>query len=118
MEFYTKVNNLCREKGISITALALELGFSKGTPTNWEKMTKPPRAENVKKIAEHLGVPVSYFDENTNQTIHDNHGVIGTNNGHIYNGISNETLGEIERELLAICSNLDTKRKNAEKLPS
>ena len=77
MTFYDKVNDLCKEHGISITSLALALGFSKGTPTNWKTMTKPPRAENVKKVADYFGVPTSYFNEATNQTIHDNHGIIG-----------------------------------------
>ena len=56
MTFYDRVNELCRERGISITALALALGFSKGTPSNWKTMTKPPRAENVKKVAEYFGI--------------------------------------------------------------
>lgn len=61
MDFYDRVNALCRERGISITALAIELGFSKGTPSNWKRMTKPPRAENVKKIADYFGIPVEYL---------------------------------------------------------
>ena len=111
MTFYDKVNELCREHGISITALALALGFSKGTPTNWKTMTKPPRAENVKKISEYFGVPVSYFTDGS-ATIHDNHGVIGDTHAPvtIHNG---SALGEIEQELLSICSRLDTKRKAA-----
>ena len=63
MAFYDKVNELCRERGISITALALAIGFSKGTPSNWKTMTKPPRADSVKKVAEYFGVPVSYFSD-------------------------------------------------------
>ena len=34
MQFFNKVQSLCQERGISVTALALALGFSKGTPTN------------------------------------------------------------------------------------
>jgi repressor LexA len=63
MGFYDKVYELCIKKGISITSLAMELGFSKGTPTNWKTMTKPPRAENVKKIADYFGVPVEFLIE-------------------------------------------------------
>ena len=63
MQFFNKVQSLCQERGISVTALALALGFSKGTPTNWKTMKKPPRAENVKKIADYFGVPPSYFSE-------------------------------------------------------
>lgn len=114
MIFYEKVNELCKEKGISITTLALELGFSKGTPTNWKTMTKPPRAENVKKISDYFGVPVSYFNETSKQTIHDNHGIIGNTHAPVtINGTPELMLGDIEKELITICSKLDMKRKNA-----
>ena len=66
MDFYDRVNALCRDRGISITALAIDIGFSKGTPSNWKRMINPPRAETVKKIADYFGVPVSYFTD-TNQ---------------------------------------------------
>lgn len=114
MTFYDRVNDLCRERGISITALAMALGFSKGTPSNWKTMTKPPRAENVKKIADYFGVPVSYFSETTNQTIHDNHGIIGNTHAPVtINGTPELALGDIEKELISICGKLDMKRKNA-----
>lgn len=67
MTFYEKVADLCRDRGISITALALDLGFSKGTPTNWKKMTKPPRAQNIKKLSEFFGVPITYFTEDAEE---------------------------------------------------
>lgn len=114
MTFYDKVNELCKERGISITALALALGFSKGTPSNWKGMTKPPRADTVKKVADYFGVSVSYFSEITNQTIHDNHGIIGNTLAPVtINGVPELALGDIEKELLSICGKLDMKRKNA-----
>ena len=61
MLFYDKINELCSKRGISITALAIELGLSKGTPTNWKKMTKPPRANTLKAIADYFGVTVEYL---------------------------------------------------------
>ena len=69
MNFYDKVNGLCRQKGISITALAVTLGFSKGSPTGWKTMKKPPRAANVKKIADYFGVSVDYFLEENNAPV-------------------------------------------------
>lgn len=62
MNFYDKVNSLCKQRGISISALAVELGYSKGTPTGWKTLSKP-RAANIKKIADYFNVPVSYFLE-------------------------------------------------------
>ncbi len=108
MEFYNKVNELCKKEGISITTLAQRLELSNSTPTNWKKMTNPPRAENVKKVADYFGVPVSYFSEKTNQTIQDNHGVIGNTHAPItiING-SEKKLSEQELALLEIFGKLD-----------
>lgn len=118
MEFYDRVNELCRERGMSITALAIALGFSKGTPSNWKTMTKPPRAENVKKIAEYFGVPVSSLTGYSSVDVHsvqDNHGIIGNTHAPVTINGSDAPggIGEIEREILSICSKLDTKRKAA-----
>ena len=111
MRFYERVNELCIKKGISITALAMELGFSKGTPTNWKTMTKPPRAENVKKIADFFGVSPAYFTEENYvdvQTVQENHGIIGHTHAPvtIING-SERKLSEQELELLSIFGKLD-----------
>ena len=115
MRFYEKVNELCIKKGLSITALAMELGFSKGTPTNWKTMTKPPRAENVKKIADYFGVSPAYFtDENyiDVQTVQDNHGIIGHTHAPvtIING-SERKLSEQEVALIDIFGKLDVIKK-------
>lgn len=58
MTFYEKVKNLCEIKGISITALAMELGFSKSAPTTWKNSDNLPRAATVKKIADFFGLTV------------------------------------------------------------
>ncbi|MBQ7897616.1 MAG: helix-turn-helix transcriptional regulator [Clostridia bacterium] len=59
--FYDRVNELCSRQGMSITALAVELGLSKGTPTNWKKMTQPPRRNTLKAVADYFGVSVEYL---------------------------------------------------------
>ena len=115
MRFYDRVNELCIKRGISITALAMELGFSKGTPTNWKTMTKPPRAENIKKIADYFDVSPSYLTEENCvgvQSVHDNHGIIGPNHAPvtIING-SERKLSEQELELLHIFDSLDVVKK-------
>lgn len=117
MTFYDRVNELCRERGISITALALALGFSKGTPSNWKTMTKPPRAENVKKVAEYFGVTVASLMGDSAvevHSVHNNNGIIGNTHAPVtINGAPELALGDIEKELLSICGKLDMKRKNA-----
>lgn len=59
--FYHRVNELCSRRGMSITALALELGLSKGTPTNWKRMTEAPRRNTVKAVADYFGVSVDFL---------------------------------------------------------
>lgn len=98
MRFYERVNELCIKKGISITALAMELGFSKGTPTNWKSMTNPPRAENVKKIADYFGVSPTYFTDDNSTAIQMPVALI--------NG-SEKELSAQELELLNIFNRLD-----------
>lgn len=58
MTFYEKVKSLCEIRGVSITTLALELGFSKSTPTTWKNSEGLPRAATVKKVADYFGMSV------------------------------------------------------------
>ena len=55
--FYENVKRLCADRGISITSLAIDLGFSRSAPSTWKIMTNPPRAVTVKKVAEYFSVP-------------------------------------------------------------
>ena len=112
MTFYEKVNALCLERGTSITAVATALGYSQSAPTTWKNSKGLPRANTIKKLSEYFGVPVSYFTDGST-TIHDNHGVIGDTHAPVTIHNGSESLGEMEKELLSICSKLDTKRKNA-----
>lgn len=63
--FYDNVKRLCAEKGIAITALALQLGFSRSAPNAWKNLTKPPRIATVKKIAEYFNVPTEALLEDS-----------------------------------------------------
>ena len=118
MNFYDKVNGLCRQRGISITALAVELGFSKGAPTGWKTLSKPPRAANVKKIADYFGVDVDYFsDDNSVNVVNGASAPVAITSGHhntvtLSNGETHtRELSEIETELLKVCEKLDTRKK-------
>ena len=109
--FYDKVKALCREHGISITRMAENLGFSKTTPTWWKGLKTPPRAETVKKVADYFKVPISYFDEESESALPPK-GKFGCS-GDKSLTLDMENIGEIERELLVICSKLDMKKKTA-----
>lgn len=100
MNFYDRVNELCIKKGMSVTALALELGFSKGTPSNWKTMTQPPRAKNLKKIADFFGVSPEYLlsepiDDSTEPPVPKNKGVKIPVLGKVQAGIPVEAVEEI-----------------------
>ena len=116
MDFYTKMINLCRQKGVSRSKMADDIGISRSAPQGWADKGAVPRFDTMKKIADYFGVPVSYFSEGdvSVHTVQDNHGIIGKTHAPVtINGSPEQILGDIERELLSICSKLDMKRKNA-----
>ena len=108
---------LCAERNESPTAVCTNIGLNKSAFSYWDEHTVP-RATTLQKVADYFGVPVSYFtEEHTTDvgTVHDNHGFIGNNHAtvNINNNLPESNLGEIEKELLAVCQKLDTKRKAA-----
>ncbi len=117
MTFYEKLQNLCIKNGTSATAVAIALGYSSSAATTWKNSKGMPRSSTVKKIADYFSVPVDYFYETTmDVTVHNNSGVVGNTHAPvtINNGISFDShIGDIEKEILNICSQLDIKRKNA-----
>ena len=58
---YEKIKELCKEKGISVTSVEKELGFSNGIISKWSKAE--PVVSNLKKIADFFGKPIEYFLE-------------------------------------------------------
>ena len=62
--FYDQLQQLCKEKGISMTKLVTDIGMSKSAVTYWRKTDTTPKAEIVQKIADYFEVPViSFFEE-------------------------------------------------------
>ena len=55
--FYDQLEKICKEKGISITPMVVDLGLSKGNIRNWKKGTLPKYETRI-KIAEYLKVPI------------------------------------------------------------
>ena len=51
---------LCNQKGISPTAVVVELGLSRGSVTSW-KDGKIPYQRTLAKIADYFGVSVDYL---------------------------------------------------------
>ena len=56
-----KVDELCKEKGISISRLEKECGIGNATIKGWDKSI--PRADTLKKVSDFFGKPIEYFLE-------------------------------------------------------
>lgn len=110
MSFYEKLEILCKNRGITVTALANELGFSSSAGTTWKKSKGMPRNSTIKKITDYFEIPVTYFSDETVevQTVQDNHGIIGHAHAPvtIING-SERKLSEQEIALIDLFGKLD-----------
>lgn len=56
---YDKVKEVCKEKGVSVSAVERHLEFGNGTITKWNDVS--PNVCNLKKVADYLGKPIEYF---------------------------------------------------------
>ena len=56
MGIYKNIQNVCREKGITITGLETQLGFGRGSIYKWD--SHMPSIVKVKDVADVLGVTV------------------------------------------------------------
>jgi transcriptional regulator with XRE-family HTH domain len=58
--FYDKYAQLCKKKGISMSAAALEAGLSKSLVTKWKaNKVDVPSPDVLKKLSNYFGMPVS-----------------------------------------------------------
>lgn len=106
MTFFKNIERLCKEKGISVTALGQELGLSNATTAGWRRGSQP-RGKTLKMLADYFNVTVDQLMANPQMTVNDNHGIIGSTHAPvtIING-SERKLSEQEVALLAIFGNL------------
>ena len=115
MNIYEKIQTLCRKNGFEISSLPEkipELKITRGSLTGW-KNGAMPRANKIKLIADYFNVDTDYFYEN-NKVGNNNNIVSNCDNSTVNIGSLNQySIGEIEKELLNICSKLDIKRKTA-----
>ncbi len=58
--FYDEMYRVCTEKGTKPTAVLMELDMSTGNISKWKKGTSPT-VDVATRIAEHLGVSLSYL---------------------------------------------------------
>ena len=50
------IKRLCKERGITVSALEKESGLKNATITKWD--TSVPKVDNLKKVADYFGVTV------------------------------------------------------------
>lgn len=58
--FYDRLKSLCDERGIAISKVVYQLGFSSGNLARW-KSGIVPRSDTLKKIADYFGVTTDYL---------------------------------------------------------
>ena len=61
MRFIDRFTRLCSEKGMSPTAVCLDLGLSNATYTYWKQQGSVPRQSVLLKIALFFGVSIDYL---------------------------------------------------------
>lgn len=59
--FYDKYCELCKRRGISPSAAAIEMGINKGTVSIWKSKGTTPQTAILGKIADYFGVSVDYL---------------------------------------------------------
>ena len=57
---YDRIKSLCNERGITISKLETDCGFSNSTIKKW-KSTSTPGVDKIKTIAKYFGVSVDYI---------------------------------------------------------
>lgn len=53
---FAKIEKLCKEQNISVTALEAKLGFGRCTILKWK--TSNPTVDKLKKVANYFGVSI------------------------------------------------------------
>jgi transcriptional regulator with XRE-family HTH domain len=56
---YTKIQQLCEERNISVYRLEKEMKFSSGSMRKWAKSM--PAVDKINRVAEYFNVPITYF---------------------------------------------------------
>lgn len=63
--FYDKYRQLCASVGKSPSAVAVEIGISKGTVSTWKNLGRMPQTAQLKKIADYFEVSLDYLLDET-----------------------------------------------------
>ena len=58
---YRVFQKLCEDRGITPYKVAQDLGFSRGTFTDWKMGRSTPKMAKMTKVAEYFDYPIEYF---------------------------------------------------------
>lgn len=64
---YEKFNKLLQEKGLTAYKVAKDTGVSRTTLAAWKKNEYTPKLDKLQKLANYLGVSVSYLTGESNE---------------------------------------------------
>ena len=82
--FYDKYAQICKERGISMSAAAVEAGLSKSLVTKWKvNKVDVPSPDVLKKLSAYFGMPVSELlgeEENEKPAIQEDSGLTENHN--------------------------------------
>lgn len=59
---YKIIQDLCSERGISVSKLERDLKFPRGVLYKWDSCV--PGVDKVKKVADYFNLPIEYFLSN------------------------------------------------------
>lgn len=59
--FYDLFNELCKEKGVSVTKATVDIGLSRTIGTKWKNTGATPQGDTLNKIASYFGVSTDYL---------------------------------------------------------
>ena len=58
---YSVFEKLCKEKGVTPSAVAIACGFAPSVVSRWKSGESTPKADKLKKIADYFGVSLQYL---------------------------------------------------------
>lgn len=58
---YSVFEKLCKEKGVTPSAVAIACGFAPSVVSRWKSGESNPKADKLKKIADYFGVSLQYL---------------------------------------------------------
>ena len=65
---YKKYEKLLEERGETSYQVSKATGVGQNTLSDWKTGRSQPKVDNLQKIADHFGVSISYFLENSTKT--------------------------------------------------